>query len=657
MAKRNVRTFMGDFETTVFEGQTYTEVWASALVEIGSEEVVLHHSLPEMFDYLVSLRTNVVVYFHNLKFDGSFILDFLMYKKRFKQATEQLDPNDINSIRFIRPKEMMNDTYQYSISDMGQWYKIVVKINGFLIEFRDSLKLLPFSVKRIGKAFKTKHQKLDMEYEGFRYAGCEITPEEQDYIKNDVRVVQEALEMMFDEGHTKLTIGSCCLEEFKNGFDKYEYESLFPNLYEYEIPQDLYDSPNAGDYIRKSYKGGWCYLVKGKENKIMRNGTTADVNSLYPSMMSSISGNRFPIGDPTFWKGNEIPIIAQNPAYYYFIRIRTRFKIKRGKLPCIQIKKSYLYKSTEWLETSDVYNPRTKQYQSTYTDLDGNVRDTRVTLTLTMTDFQLIKEHYNLIDFEILDGCYFMSDIGIFDKYMEKYKRIKMVREGAKRELAKLFLNNLYGKMASSCESNFKLAIEREDRRVGFITIIANDKRPGYIAAGSAITSYSRNFTIRAAQKNYHGVHNRGFIYADTDSIHCDLHPDEIVGITPHETEFCCWKLEARWDYAIFTRQKTYIEHITHKDLKPLDEPELCIKCAGMPERCKKLLADSIQGTVPQNADYNDYKDKYNEVEFAFVTEHRSLEDFDVGLCVPSKLLPKRIQGGIILQDTTYIMH
>lgn len=657
MAKRNVRTFMGDFETTVFEGQTYTEVWASALVEIGSEDVVLHHSLPEMFDYLVSLRTNVVVYFHNLKFDGSFILDFLMYKKRFKQATEQLDPNDINSIRFIRPKEMMNDTYQYSISDMGQWYKIVVKINGFLIEFRDSLKLLPFSVKRIGKAFKTKHQKLDMEYEGFRYAGCEITPEEQDYIKNDVRVVQEALEMMFDEGHTKLTIGSCCLEEFKNGFDKYEYESLFPNLYEYEIPQDLYDSPNAGDYIRKSYKGGWCYLVKGKENKIMRNGTTADVNSLYPSMMSSISGNRFPLGNPTFWKGNEIPIIAQNPAYYYFIRIRTRFKIKRGKLPCIQIKKSYLYKSTEWLETSDVYNPRTKQYQSTYTDLDGNVRDTRVTLTLTMTDFQLIKEHYNLIDFEILDGCYFMSDIGIFDNYMEKYKRIKMVSEGAKRELAKLFLNNLYGKMASSCESNFKLAIEREDRRVGFITIIANDKRPGYIAAGSAITSYSRNFTIRAAQKNYHGVHNRGFIYADTDSIHCDLHPDEIVGITPHETEFCCWKLEARWDYAIFTRQKTYIEHITHKDLKPLDEPELCIKCAGMPERCKKLLADSIQGTVPENADYNDYKEKYNEVEFAFVTEHRSLEDFDVGLCVPSKLLPKRIQGGIILQDTTYIMH
>ena len=36
-----------------------------------------------------------------------------------------------------------------------------------------------------------------------------------DYIFNDAFVVKEALEIMFDEGHKKLTIGSCCLEEFK----------------------------------------------------------------------------------------------------------------------------------------------------------------------------------------------------------------------------------------------------------------------------------------------------------------------------------------------------------------------------------------------------------------------------------------------------------
>mgnify|MGYP002621600171 CR=1 FL=1 len=61
-----------------------------------------------------------------------------------------------------------------------------VKVNNHFIELRDSLKLLPFSVKQIGKSFKTKHQKLDMEYIGYRYAGCEITDEEKRIIVIDL---------------------------------------------------------------------------------------------------------------------------------------------------------------------------------------------------------------------------------------------------------------------------------------------------------------------------------------------------------------------------------------------------------------------------------------------------------------------------------------
>ena len=69
------------------------------------------------------------------------------------------------------------------------------------------MKLLPLSVNAIGKSFDTKHKKLNMEYEGFRYAGCEITEEEKQYIANDVLVVKEALEIMESEGHLKLNIG------------------------------------------------------------------------------------------------------------------------------------------------------------------------------------------------------------------------------------------------------------------------------------------------------------------------------------------------------------------------------------------------------------------------------------------------------------------
>ena len=63
---------------------------------------------------------------------------------------------------------------------------------------------------------------------------------------------------------------------------------------------------------------------------------------------------------------------------------------------------------------------------------------------------------------------------------------------------------------------------------------IENGKKPGYIPVGSAITSYARNFTIRAAQMNYFGKDKPGFIYADTDSIHCNIAWHEVSGVKIH---------------------------------------------------------------------------------------------------------------------------
>lgn len=671
---------MCDFETTVYKGQVNTEVWASASVELFTEDVNIFHSIGEQFEYFIAQKCNIVAYYHNLKFDGAFWLSYLLIDKGYKQAYKKVGDNE-NDVEWLPEKFMENKSFKYSISDKGMWYSIIIKVNNHFIEIRDSLKLLPFSVKRIGESFGTKHKKLDMEYTGFRYAGCAITDEEKKYIANDVLVVKEALEIMFQEGHNKLTIGSCCLEEYKaickvSTKNPYDYDEMYPDVYDMTIDKKEHRYNNAGEYIRRSYRGGWCYLVKGKENKIFTNGTTADVNSLYPSMMSSESGNRYPIGVPHFWKGNIIPDDALLDDRYYFVRVKTRFYIKPDKLPFIQIKSSLLYKGTEALETSDVYDKRTGEYYTHYTDKDGNIQDTRVELVLTMTDYELLKEHYELVDFEILDGCWFYSEIGIFDEYIEKYKKIKVESEGAMRELAKLFLNNLYGKMASSKDSSFKLAYVKEDKTIAFLPVAEANKKAGYIPVGSAITSYARNFTIRAAQKNYHGKDKRGFIYADTDSIHCDLAPEDIVGIKVHDKDFCCWKLESCWDVAVFTRQKTYIEHVTHENCVPLEElldkdgkprkPYNNIKCAGMPQKCKDLFQVSLDG----KADISGYQDKSTKVfkewsedekEFLFEKEtgkpiKRNLSDFKVGLKVPGKLRPKRIRGGILLIDTTYEM-
>lgn len=668
---RKKRFFVGDFETTVYSGQTRTDVWASASVELFTEDVHIFHSIAEQFKYFKSLHNDIVVYYHNLKFDGTFWLYYLMDVLKMKQATfpikdsaysEDIFPNKdkYNAdwyVDFYDVKQMPNNSFIYSISDMGVWYKIVIKTAGHIIEIRDSLKLLPFSVREIGKSFKTKHKKLDMKYTGFRFPGCEITDKEKEYIANDVLVVKEAVEFMFNNGHKKLTIGSCCLSEFKSTVPTYEYNALFPNIYEIPIDKNQYGSATAGEYIHKSYRGGWCYLVRGKENKIFNNGTTADVNSLYPSVMSSESGNYYPVGLPTFCTGKVLDFMKTDEHVYFFVRVKTRFYLKKNKLPFIQIKNSLLYRGTEMLETSDVYDKSDGKYKSKIVDFDGKTKYATVTMTMTKSDYLLFHEHYDVMDYEELDYCWFHTDIGLFDEYIDKYKKIKTESTGAMRTLAKLFLNNLYGKMASSTDSSYKYVFIDNDGKLAYKNIEKRDKKPGYIPIGSAITSYARCFTIRAAQLNYYGKDKPGFIYADTDSIHIDLPPDKIKGIKEHPTNFCCWKLESCWDYAIFVRQKTYIEHVVLEDKKPVENgPYFSIRCAGMPERCKQLFELSMTQPAPEIFDTAIDKWDYTDEEISFAQTKRDLSDFKVGIKIPGKLVPKRIPGGTLLVTIPYEM-
>lgn len=658
MRIRKYRYYMCDLETTVYEGQECTEAWLAGCVELGTEDCHVFGSLGELLTFFKHTGSNVVAYFHNLKFDGSYILDLLM-RSSYKQAFMKDPDSPEFGGEWMKEKDMPANTFKYSISDRGQWYTITLKTSKNIIEFRDSLKLLPMTVERIGKAF-SKYRKLDMEYSGFRYAGCPVTEEEKDYFKNDLLIPKEALEYMQSENHTKLTIGSCCLDEFKNIVGKETYDTMFPDLTQVDCPLpiiDLFDTDrtpavSADEYIRKAYRGGWVYLVPGKAKKVLGPGLTADWNSLYPSVMLGESGNEYPIGLPKWWKGNYIPEEATRPHTYYYVRIRTMFHVKHGKLPFIQIKGSFLYKGTECLESSDVRGKR-------MVDWFGETVKTRVTLTLTMTDYKLFLEHYNVEEFEILDGCYFGALSGLFDEYINKYAEIKQNSEGAKRELAKLFLNNLYGKLASNDNSSFKYCYLDEGKNLKFLPVEAHNKKAGHIASGAAVTSYARYATITHAQKNYHGPDKPGFCYADTDSIHCDLEDEsQLIDIRIHHSKFLHWKIESHWDQGFFTRQKTYIEHVTATD-KGECKPYYDIKCAGMTKNCKELLIKSFHGiTGSSEGDSIELRKLADSLEGQeFLKVKRTMEDFVPGLRVPGKLSPVRMRGGVVLTQQEYQMH
>ena len=105
-----MKKFTADFETaTWLEDETY--VWAWATCEIGnSENLKIGTEIDEFINYCIEEK-NSTWYFHNLKFDGEFIIYYLLQ----------------NGFKHVEKKEEIEDkTFTTLISDMGQFYQITV---------------------------------------------------------------------------------------------------------------------------------------------------------------------------------------------------------------------------------------------------------------------------------------------------------------------------------------------------------------------------------------------------------------------------------------------------------------------------------------------------------------------------------------------------
>ena len=201
-----MKKFTADFETATWV-KDETWVWARAICEIGNTNNFIYGNSIDDFMKICSKKGNYTYLFHNLKFDGQYIIDWLFR-------------NGFTHIRDVKDKQ--DKTFTTLINDMGQFYNIEVyfHVNGKNINkvtFEDSLKLLNFSVEKIAKDFNLDIRKLELDYKTYRPIGHILTPHEVDYIRNDVTIMAEALQIMYNEGLDRLTIGSCALNNFKEG--------------------------------------------------------------------------------------------------------------------------------------------------------------------------------------------------------------------------------------------------------------------------------------------------------------------------------------------------------------------------------------------------------------------------------------------------------
>lgn len=389
------RKFTCDFETTTDPDDC--RVWAYALCEIGNPDNFMYgNSIYQLMDWCANQKDNVVLYFHNLKFDGEFI-------------TYWCESNGFTWVN--SSKEATTDSYTTLITNMGAWYSIEIffEVKGKKknkVTIYDSMKLINSSVSDIAKGFDLPIRKLELDYKAYREEGHELTQHEIDYIRNDVEIMARALDVFMEGGHNKMTIGSNALKNFKDLCPN--FRNLFPVL-PAEVDAD----------IRVSYKGGFTYLSDKYKEKETGAGVVFDVNSLYPSIMYN---RPLPYGIPEPFNGK----YEYDPVYPLYTQMITcHFKLKPNKIPSIQIKGTFSFKPNEYLQSSD----------------DGS--GLPVTLVLTKPDLELFFEQYDVDVVEYVSGWKFKSAVGIFKEYIDYWTEQKInAKKGgnkAKYSIAKLF--------------------------------------------------------------------------------------------------------------------------------------------------------------------------------------------------------------------------
>lgn len=527
---------MCDFETSTEEWLEFdneARVWASCIasIEENPKIIAINNNIDDFMNSMIKLG-NCEAYFHNLKFDGEYIISWL-FKNGYKYDEKARKAN----------------TFSCVISDAGQWYSITITHKAFNKRYvrttiYDSLKKLPLKVSAIAKAFKLEESKGSIDYARYRPVGYELTDEELEYITNDCIIVAKALYMQFDKGLSKMTIGSDALNNFKLEIGgKKAFDYIYPTL-PLEVDNDF----------RKAYKGGFTMVNPVYQNKIV-SGISFDVNSLYPSVMYGNMGS-LPYGLPKKFDG-EYKKDVKYPLYIQ--KLSCEFKLKKGMIPTIQLKGNLSFIPTEYV-----------------CDSKGIVD-----LTLTSVDLELFKEHYDIGYIEYVGGYKFKATDNIFRDYIDYWAEIKATSTGGARQLAKLMLNSLYGKFATNPKKQNKIPYYNKGEVNLELTDPTYDK-PVYTALGAFITARARAYTISNSQALY-----KYWVYSDTDSMYLTGITEEEAKkyIDIHPTKLGAWKLEHHFTKGKWLRPKTYIMTTT--------EDGLSIACAGMPDNIKESIIEN----------------------------------------------------------------
>lgn len=606
------KKYTADFETTSDKWATKlnkntgleervplnARVWLYGIMEIddSQEKLAWGTNLDEFMEVISKNKGDY--YFHNLKFDGNFIVSWLLN----------------NGFKWSPKNKTM--TFKTVISKDRAWYRIDIIYKRHRdrhldkVTIYDSLKKLPFSVSTIGEQFDLGVEKIKWEqedYEKVRPFGYIPNDDELTYLKHDVKVMARALKAQFKTGLERMTVASDAMASFKESIGKKKFEYYFPQL------------PLSVDTdIRQSYKGGFTWVNPEIQNEEIGEGIVFDVRSLYPSMMYD---SWLPVGDPVFFQGK----YKNDKVYPLFIqKFICRFKLKENKIPTIQL------------------NGGVNKYSMAEYALDDGGEEQ--TLTLTSIDLKLFLDHYDVDIIEWLSGYKFTAVKGIFKTYINKWMIMKNTYKGAVRMLAKLMLNSLYGKFGSNPDITKKIPYLDENGALQLADDTLELGKTAYVPMATFITAYARNYTIRTATACIDRI-----CYCDTDSIHLrgTEIPESIKSIVDFgDTEYPennkyglgYWVHESTFRRAKFIRPKRYIEEI-------VPEKEFKKYSGELKSETKRPKINIEYVLKPYNGNLNIKCAGIQEK----ITKKMKWEDFNIGFVTHERLVPKSVNGGVVL--------
>lgn len=526
---RKTKTYCADFETTSeeqYKRDSFTKVYLWKLMGVDDDVDLLGISIDTFMETLKTLDSGSKIYFHNLSFDGEFILWHLL-ESEYKYDEVMNFPKSFHSI----------------IDETGSIYMIEIRFdNNVIIQIRCSYKLFPKSIKDIGEMVGIEKLNETHNYNEIKdYKSIdEITEEEIKYITNDVRIMVALMKYLNEKGVKGMTMSSSAYKNWLK--DKWLLCS-----------RDMNKDPNEEivEIVKKSYRGGITKVNQKYANQEFNDVISFDVNSLYPSVMYD---NPMPIGNGKIYKTIEQG--RKDRRYLFIVVVFVQYaKVRNGKHAFIGNQSGFSY---------------ARKYS--YDDVIENKM-----LYLWYDEFRLFELVY--------DGQYTIQKCvgwkkanNVFKNYIDRWYAVKKnAKNETERSLAKLMLNSLYGKFGMNDNRITKIPVGVSEDKIVYNTN-ENNTTYYYKEVASYITSMARcklaSFMNRCGEN---------FLYCDTDSVYYIGHEvPPLFKDVVDDKKLGYWKYEGHYIRFKALKAKCYI--------KQLDNGEIVRRVAGCPKECAELI-------------------------------------------------------------------